>query len=177
MERNLYLVWQGNRFKRANSTGDGSLDGQPFDTGCADKTLYRNVFQNVTDNLWTLHRSSMCECNHMQPSGFNLTMVLTTANFIATGCIPVSLPQASRAQVEKHQDRTIDIAVGGDVYFDGKPISKDEFEHELATLPPETSFLIRADRNLPFQGFIDVADILKRLNFTRVGVQTQSVSK
>jgi biopolymer transport protein ExbD len=106
-----------------------------------------------------------------------LTMVLTTANFIATGRIPVALPQASRAQVEKHQDKTIDIAVGGDISFDGKPVSKDEFEHQLGTLPPETSFLIRADRNLPFQGFIDVADILKRLNFTKVGVQTQSVSR
>jgi biopolymer transport protein ExbD len=106
-----------------------------------------------------------------------LTMVLTTANFIATGRIPVALPQASRVQVEKHQDKVIDLAVGGDIYFEGKPVSKDEFEHQLTTLPPETAFLIRADRNLPFQGFIDVADILKRLNFIKVGVQTQSVSK
>jgi biopolymer transport protein ExbD len=106
-----------------------------------------------------------------------LTIVLTTANFVATGRIPVSLPQASRAQVEKHQDKIIDLAVGGDIAFDGKPISKDEFERQLGTLPPETSFLIRADRNLAFQGFIDIADILKRLNFTRVAVQTQNVSR
>ena len=69
-----------------------------------------------------------------------LTIVLTTANFVATGRIPVSLPQASRAQVKKHQDKIIDLAVGGDIAFDGKPISKDEFERQLGTLPPETSF-------------------------------------
>jgi biopolymer transport protein ExbD len=106
-----------------------------------------------------------------------LTMVLTTANFIATGRIPVSLPQASRSPVEKHQDKTIEIAANGDIFIDDAPVSQDAFESKLATLPPDTSFLIRADRNLAFQRFIDVADILKRLNFSKVAVQTQTVSK
>jgi biopolymer transport protein ExbD len=106
-----------------------------------------------------------------------LAMVLTTANFIATGRIPVSLPQASRSQVEKHQDTVIDLAVNGDVYFDGQAVTKDEFEGRVKALPPDTSFLIRADRNLAFQGFIDIADVLKRLNFTKVAVQTKSVAK
>jgi biopolymer transport protein ExbD len=106
-----------------------------------------------------------------------LAMVLTTANFIATGRIPVSLPQASRSQVEKHQDKVIDLAVNGDVYFDGQAVTKDEFEGRVKALPPDTSFLIRADRNLAFQGFIDIADVLKRLNFTKVAVQTKSVAK
>jgi biopolymer transport protein ExbD len=106
-----------------------------------------------------------------------LTMVLTTANFIATGRIPVSLPQASRSQVEKHQDKTIELAANGKVYFDGVPASKEELESRLATLPPDTSFLIRADRTIAFQSFIDVADVLKQLNFTKVAVQTRSGSK
>jgi len=106
-----------------------------------------------------------------------LAMVLTTANFITTGRIPVSLPQASRSQVEKHQDKTIDLAANGDIYFDGAPVSKDAFESRLGTLPPDTSFLIRADRDLAFQRFIDVADVLKQRNFTRVAVQTKSGSR
>jgi biopolymer transport protein ExbD len=79
-----------------------------------------------------------------------LTIVLTTANFIATGRIPVALPQASRAQVEKHQDKTIELDAGGDIYFDGAPSSQEELERQLAALPPDTSFLVRADRNLAF---------------------------
>lgn len=106
-----------------------------------------------------------------------LTMVLTTANFIATGRIPVALPQASNAQVEKHQDKTIELALDGNIYFDGNLVSKDEFESRLGTLPPDTSFLIRADRAIALQSFIDVADILKRGRFTRVAVQTRSGSK
>lgn len=106
-----------------------------------------------------------------------LTMVLTTANFIATGRIPVALPQASNAQVEKHQNKTIELALDGNIYFDGNLVSKDEFESRLGTLPPDTSFLIRADRAIALQSFIDVADILKRGRFTRVAVQTRSGSK
>jgi biopolymer transport protein ExbD len=106
-----------------------------------------------------------------------LTIVLTTANFIATGRIPVALPQASRSQVDKHKDEIIDLAVNGDISFEGQRVSKDELEDRLRKQPPDTSFLIRADRDLTFQKFIDVADILKRLNFTKVAIQTQNVSK
>ncbi len=106
-----------------------------------------------------------------------LTMVLTTANFITTGRIPVSLPQASRTPVEKHQDKTIELTANGDVYFDGVLTSKDAFDSQLAALPPDTSFLVRADRAVAFQSFVDVADALKKLNFTKVAVQTKSVSR
>ncbi len=106
-----------------------------------------------------------------------LTMVLTTANFITTGRIPVSLPQASRAPVEKHQDKTIELTANGDVYFEGALTSKDTFESLLVALPADTSFLVRADRAITFQSFIDVADTLKKLNFTKVAIQTRSASR
>ncbi len=103
-----------------------------------------------------------------------LTIVLTTASFIATGRIPVALPQASHSQVEKQQDKVIELAAGGEIYFDGQQISKEDLEEHLRPLPPATSFLVRADRTVQFQKFVDVADVLKRLNFTKVAVQTQS---
>ena len=106
-----------------------------------------------------------------------LTMVLTTANFIATGRIPLALPQASQAKVEKHKDVTIEISAAGALVFDGATVAKDELENRIKTLPPDTSFLVRADRTTPFQNFVDVADILKRLNVNKVAIQTQSASR
>lgn len=103
-----------------------------------------------------------------------LTMVLTTANFIATGRIPVALPQASRSEVEKHQDKTIEIVASGDIYLDDALVAQDAFESALAALPPDASFLIRADRTVAFQRFIDVADALKRLHFNKVAIQTKT---
>jgi biopolymer transport protein ExbD len=104
-----------------------------------------------------------------------LTMVLTTANFIATGRIPVSLPQASRSQVEKHQDKTIELTADGRIHFDDAFVSLDELSGQTGALPPDTSFLIRADRTIAFQQFIDIADLLRRQNFTKVAVQTRVV--
>jgi len=106
-----------------------------------------------------------------------LAMVLTTANFITTGRIPIALPQASRSQVEKHQDKTIELTADAGIYLDGAIVSKDELETQLGTLPPDTSFLIRADRHLAFEEFVAIADILKRMKFTKIAIQTQSVAK
>jgi biopolymer transport protein ExbD len=106
-----------------------------------------------------------------------LTMVLTTANFIATGRIPLALPQASQTKVEKHKDVTIEISATGALAFDGAAVAKDELESRIKALPADTSFLVRADRSTAFQNFVDVADILKRLNFSKVAVQTQATSR
>jgi biopolymer transport protein ExbD len=51
-------------------------------------------------------------------------------------------------------------------------VLKDELESWLRMLPPGTSFLIRADRIVELQKFVDVADVLKRLGFAKVVVQT-----
>ena len=101
-----------------------------------------------------------------------LTIVLTTANFVATGRIPVALPKASKSQTETLQERTIDISAGGDIQYERARISKEELESRLRMLPPSTSFLIRADRTVELQKFVDVADVLKRLGFSKVAVQT-----
>ena len=37
--------------------------------------------------------------------------------------------------------------------------------------------MIRADRAIQFQKFIDVTDVLKQLKFTKVAVQTQNTAK
>jgi biopolymer transport protein ExbD len=106
-----------------------------------------------------------------------LTMVLTTANFIVTGRISVALPQASPTHVEKRQDKMIELTADGTIYFDNAPVALGVLENTVRELPPDTSFLIRADRNLAFQKFIDIADMLKRLDFNKVAVQTRSTAR
>ena len=101
-----------------------------------------------------------------------LTIVLTTANFVATGRIPVALPKASKSQSESLQEKTIDISASGDIRYERARVSKEELESRLRMLPSGTSFMIRADRTVELQKFVDVADVLKRLGFSKVAVQT-----
>src|ERR1700749_2577873 len=83
-----------------------------------------------------------------------LTIVLTTASFIATGRIPVALPQASRSQAEQHANRTIEISQAGDLYLDGDELSLDQLRAKAAAFPPDSAFLIRADKDVALQKFI-----------------------
>lgn len=106
-----------------------------------------------------------------------LTIVLTTASFISAGRIPVSLPQASKPDFEKRKEAVIEIAPGGEIYFEGEPVSPATLEARLAERPNQTPVLVRADRGSKFQSFVDVADILKRLKITKVGIQTENSAK
>ncbi|GAB6126925.1 ExbD/TolR family protein [Humidesulfovibrio idahonensis] len=106
-----------------------------------------------------------------------LTIVLMTSSFIASGRIPVQLPQAKAAETDKTPPRTIDIDAKGVVYFEDKAITPAELQSRLAGLAGDTPFLVRADRDVQLQRFIDVADVLKQLNFKRVAIQVEAAKR
>jgi biopolymer transport protein ExbD len=105
-----------------------------------------------------------------------LTIVLTTSSFIASGRIPVNLPQASKSASETRKVRIIELSPGGDIYYDGKAATPESLRNTLEPLSRDIPFMVRADRNIPLQKFIDVVDVLKQMNFTKVAVQTENRS-
>jgi len=102
-----------------------------------------------------------------------LTIVLTTSTFIASGAIPVELPRASKGTEETVKTQTIEIERNGSIYLNAKPLSLDELNDSIKAINRDTPMLIRADRELSLQGFVDVLDIVKSLGFKRVSLQTQ----
>lgn len=103
-----------------------------------------------------------------------LTIVLTTSSFIAGGRITVNLPQASASAADAKELETIEIDAAGTVYYAGAAIGIEPLKARLAALASNTPFLLRADKAVPLQQFIDVADALKQLGFSRVAVQTEA---
>jgi len=103
-----------------------------------------------------------------------LTIVLTTSSFIASGRIPVQLPQATPSEADKAPPQTIEIDAQGLIYYEGKPVSPEQLQSQLTGLNSDTSFLLRADKTVQLQRFVDVADILKQLHFQRVAVQVEA---
>lgn len=102
-----------------------------------------------------------------------LTIVLTTSSFIASGRIPVNLPQASASEPDTRQTETIEIDAAGAIYFGGETVSTDALKTRLTAIDKETPVLLRADKTVALQRFIDVADVLKQLGFSKVAVQTE----
>jgi len=102
-----------------------------------------------------------------------LTIVLTTSSFIATGMIPVELPKASRSQAEAMRTQTIEIDLKGQVYWNAKPMGLSGLRDTLKTIDKKIPILIKADRNIALQVFVDVLDLVKTAGFTRVSLQTE----
>jgi biopolymer transport protein ExbD len=103
-----------------------------------------------------------------------LTIVLTTSTFIAAGVIPVELPKASKNQAEMLKTQTIEIDKNGNIYLNSKPTSLVSLSDLIKPLDKDMPILIRADRDIALQVFVDVLDAVKTLGFKRVSLQTEA---
>lgn len=102
-----------------------------------------------------------------------LTIVLTTSTLIASGMIKVSLPKASAEHKEILKNQIISIDRDGTVYLNASPVNLDELQHKMLRLDRTTPVLLRADRDIRLQVFVDVLDIINNLGFRRVAIQTE----
>ncbi len=102
-----------------------------------------------------------------------LTIVLTTSSFIAIGVIPMELPKATRSYGEVVKTQTIEIDSHSTVYLNGAMVSLGALKSTLETMNRSIPILIRADRAVALQRFVEVFDILKGLGFSRISLHTQ----
>ena len=103
-----------------------------------------------------------------------LTIVLTTSTFIATGAIPVELPKAVNTTSETAEGVIIELDKKGFLYLDGKPSSIESLNVALSRIDRTCPILIRADKSIALQIFVQVMDVVKGLNFRKVSLQTET---
>jgi biopolymer transport protein ExbD len=105
-----------------------------------------------------------------------LTIVLTTASFIATGKIPVDLPEASATPQQQEKDKpvVVEIDAEGRIHHDGEAVSLDGLGERLEKARRETPVLLRADKDVRFQLAVDVLDLLKEMRFQKLAIQTET---
>lgn len=102
-----------------------------------------------------------------------LTIVLTTSTFIATGVVPVELPSVSKSHNDALKSQTIEIDKKGNLYLNTKQVSLDGLKNSICFLDRSVPMLIRADRDIALQMFVDVLDAVKNLGFKKVSLQTE----
>jgi biopolymer transport protein ExbD len=103
-----------------------------------------------------------------------LTIVLTTSTLVAAGSIPLQLPQASRNREDLLRIQTIEIDRTGTIYYNAAPVCQRALFEALRNVDRSTPILIRADRKIALQTFVNVLDVIKTGGFTRVSLQTES---
>jgi biopolymer transport protein ExbD len=104
-----------------------------------------------------------------------LTIVLMTSTFVMGGMIRVELPRVSAQPEAVARARSVDVDQAGRVYYDGHQVSIERLKAQVETVPRDVPFLIRADKRVPLQYFVDVLSTVKGMGFKRVSVQTERI--
>jgi biopolymer transport protein ExbD len=105
-----------------------------------------------------------------------LTIVLTTSTFIASGLIPVELPKAEKSQKNSSQNdkqKLIEIDKEGQIFYSGKPVALSELSKSMEPLDRDIPVVIRADRSIYLELFVQVLGSVKKAGFHNVSLQTE----
>lgn len=104
-----------------------------------------------------------------------LTIVLTTSTFIATGIIPLELPKAENSeQAEQLQPLIIALNRDGQIFLESDLLPLKLLRTALAKHERTSAILIRADKSVALQSFVEVMDLVKGLGFKKVSLQTET---
>jgi len=69
--------------------------------------------------------------------------------------------------------QTIEIDRRGNLYLNSRPVTLEGLKDSICSLDRSVPMLIRADRDIALQVFVDVLDVVKNLGFKRVSLQTE----
>jgi biopolymer transport protein ExbD len=109
---------------------------------------------------------------------FVLLIIFMITTPLMENSVELVVPSSATAktQIDPAQTQIIQIDRNDVLKLNGQVTSRPDLEAQLAVLKahdPEISVVVRPDRDLAIQKFIDVMDILKRVGIGRVGVMTR----
>ena len=91
--------------------------------------------------------------------------------------VKVNLPKASAVpSLAKPKTKAISVNNEGKIFLDTVPVTLAELETRLQqqkAATPDFPVVVKGDLLTPYQGIMDVLDVLGRLNITQVGLATK----
>lgn len=102
-----------------------------------------------------------------------LTIVLTTATFIATGQIAVNLPEVKNMEANAQSPLKITITKDEILYINERKIVEEAIGDILKTFDNEQAVIIKADEDIPLRKFAFVMDVLKGNGFKKVSMEVR----
>lgn len=103
-----------------------------------------------------------------------LAIVLMTATFIAQGKIDIDIPEAASSEpLTAQQSSEITIDESNQFYFDEVALSQQELAEKLQALSSDTPIILRVDKKVAFENFIQVIDLLKTNQLEKLSIITR----
>jgi len=106
-----------------------------------------------------------------------LTIVAHDEYFRYGGHDTRGTPAVSAEPEAVARTRSVDVDQTGRVYYEGRQVSLETLKTQVEVLPRDVPFLIRADKRVPLQYFVDVLGAVKGMGFKRVSVQTERIKE
>lgn len=103
-------------------------------------------------------------------------MVMTP--FLAQSKIKMSLPPAETGEADKNDEQRIEVQVGktGEIAINGMIVTMAELEKMLKQTildPAEDAVIIQADKDVPFEQFLAVVDVARKIGVARFGISVK----
>lgn len=113
---------------------------------------------------------------------FTLLIIFMITTPLIENRVDLVVPTSSTANTSVNPSEvfTIEVSRSGELRFDNSPLTPEDLEQRLVDAKasdPGVAVVVRPDRELPVQKFINVMDILKRAAITKVGVMTRPEDK
>lgn len=105
-----------------------------------------------------------------------LIFFLLTSSFITQSGIRIQLPKSETKEQLSDRHIIISLTSENEIYVFNEKVGKESLSAKLKEISggdKSKLVVLRADRNVPIQGVIDVMDIAKSVGLTRFVVATQ----
>jgi biopolymer transport protein ExbD len=100
-----------------------------------------------------------------------LVIVLTTATFISTGQIPVSLAKAKEVGDRKDVPIVITLNADGNLFLNDKPLNDTGLKDALSHESRDSAVIVRADKTTLLERFVSLVDDIRGLGFQQVSLE------
>lgn len=100
-----------------------------------------------------------------------LTIVLTTATFVANGRIPVDLAASKSASAMQAAPLVLTLTQEQALFLNDQPVS--DLAASLANVSRDSSVVVRADGRLSLSVFVELVDKVKALGFKQVSLEVR----
>ncbi len=100
-----------------------------------------------------------------------LVIVLTTATFIATGNIPVKLPEAETSQSRAEQETIrIRLTKDGEIYLGSRRVDAEQLGKLLGNRNRETPVEVWSDKRAEVKHLVKLMETLRKLRFKNLSL-------
>jgi biopolymer transport protein ExbD len=100
-----------------------------------------------------------------------LVIVLTTATFISSGQIPVSLAKAKEVGARKDAPIVITLTADGALFLNDRTVPEGGLQGALTAEPRDSAVVVRADKVTLLERFVSVVDEVRGLGFQQVSLE------